>query len=155
MSGTVEKVRVSLAFTNVCKAMDIVFGPGGWAPGMITPDVNPDDFDMFVDIGDKKAVAYITACRTYQGHDGFGPGGLVGVEVEGNEKSIFEFRDGRPREAVEHFVGTPEEQKSFRWGADGVKVDRIVKYLRILERYLDQRGESQPAESEEPPASDA
>jgi hypothetical protein len=43
-------------------------------------------------------------------------------------------------------IGTDDEKKRYEWGASGKNVDKIVGLLRILERYLAQRGgpESQP-----------
>ena len=159
MSGTVERVRVSLAFINTCQAMDIVFGSDGWRVNTIWPDQNPDDYLMSVDIGGVTAAAYLEAARTYTFRDGWGPGGLVsvGVPVPGDPYHWvpggprFFFPDKVTGDTVVHVVGTPEEQEEFRWGADGVKVDDIVEYLRILKRYLDQQDESQPTESEESP----
>ena len=159
MSGTVEQVRVSLAFRNTCEAMDTVFGSDGWRVNTIWPDQNPDDYIMSVDIGGVTAAAYLAAGQTYTVHDGWGPGGFVSVSVPipgdpdhwvpGGPR--FFFPDKVTGDTVDHVAGTPEEQEDFRWGASGKSVDRIVKYLRILKRYLDQRGASQSGESEESP----
>jgi hypothetical protein len=39
-------------------------------------------------------------------------------------------------------IGTDDEKYAYRWGADGEDIDDIVGLLRILERYLTQRGDS-------------
>ena len=158
MSGTVEKVRASWAFINTCRAMDIVFGSDGWCVNTIWPDESTDDYIMSVDIGGVTAAAYLEAGRTYIGHDGLGPGGLVGVDVPvpgdpyhwvpGGPR--FFFPDKVTGDTVDHVAGTPEEQERFHWGADGVKVEEIVEYLRILKHYLDQQDESLSAEPPEP-----
>ena len=64
----------------------------------------------------------------------------------------FFFPDKVTGDTVAHVAGTPEEQEDFAWGASGKSVARIVKYLRILERYLDQQDESLSVELSEPPS---
>jgi hypothetical protein len=71
-----------------------------------------------------------------------GPGGFISVSVPVSyvPKAEAVGPDGRHREPVGDLVGTDGEKCKYRWGADGEDIDKIVGLLRILERYLAQRG---------------
>ncbi|MDR1265163.1 MAG: hypothetical protein LBK42_06260 [Propionibacteriaceae bacterium] len=98
---------------------------------------------MIIDVDGEAGAAYICVGRTYMsGMWSAGPGGRisVGVPVSYVPKSGSFGPDGRYRDWVEDMVGTQQERDRYEWGALGEDVDKIVGLLRILERYLAQRG---------------
>jgi len=78
---TIDDIRGSLAFRNVCEAMDRVFG-SDWSVNTIWPDTPGNDFTAAFDVGGRSCAAYVSAVQTHcEGMYAFGPGGLVGVSV--------------------------------------------------------------------------
>jgi hypothetical protein len=142
LDDEIEGIRGSLAYNNLVEALNRVFG-GRWAERWIRPDGNPHDFQMIIDIDGEAGAAYICVGRTYMsGMWAAGPGGRisVGVPVSYVPNSGSFGPDGRYRDWVEDMIGTDDEKDRYEWGADGEDVDKIVGLLRILERYLVQRG---------------
>ncbi|MDR1265674.1 MAG: hypothetical protein LBK42_09005 [Propionibacteriaceae bacterium] len=145
MTNTTEGIRESIAYNNLIAALNRVFG-GRWSERWIRPDGNPHDFQMIIDIDGEAGSVYIGAGRTYtSGMWSAGPGGHVTVSVPVSyvPKSESVGPDGRYRDWVEDMIGTDDEKQEYRWGALGKDVDDIVGLLRILERYLAQRGGSE------------
>jgi hypothetical protein len=143
--NTVEKIRESLAYNNLVEALVLVFGER-WAEGTIYPDANPHDFEMTIDIDGELGAAYVGAVSTYMsGMWAAGPGGFVtaSVPVSYIPRLRFVGPDKRYRVKITDTIGTDDEKREYRWGALGKDVDDIVGLLRILERYLAQRGDSE------------
>jgi len=133
---SVEDIRGSLAFRNICEALNQVFG-SAWSVGTIWPDVTGNDFVASIDIRGFSAVAYASAADTHtEGMYAFGPGGTVGICVPTPMIRVSRAPDGVWISGVEEVVGTDEENATFRFGASGDRVDEIAAYLRVLKRYL-------------------
>ncbi|MDR1265161.1 MAG: hypothetical protein LBK42_06250 [Propionibacteriaceae bacterium] len=101
---------------------------------------------MIIDVYGEPGAAYVGAVRTYMsGMWSAGPYGRISVSVPVSyvPKTEAIGPDGRHREPVDDLVGTDEEKHAYRWGALDKDVNDIVGLLRILERYLAQRGDSE------------
>ncbi|MDR1265160.1 MAG: hypothetical protein LBK42_06245 [Propionibacteriaceae bacterium] len=101
---------------------------------------------MIIDIDGEPGAAYVCASRTHMsGMWSAGPGGRisVGVPVSYIPNPGWVGPDGRHRDWIRDMIGTDDEKREYRWGALGKDVNDIVGLLRILERYLAQRGDSE------------
>lgn len=137
MMTSEEQIYQSPGYLNVVEAMDHVFGNSNWSASQIWPGGNANDYQMAVDVDGKSRSAYISVGDTHlTGMYAFGPGGRVAISVP-NPEGIFVYPDRVRGDAITQFYGTEEEKWDFRWGASGLNIPQIERYLQILKRYLD------------------
>ena len=133
---SIDDIRNSLAFRNVCEAMGRVFG-NDWRVNTIWPDSPGNDFTASVDIYGISQAAYLSASGTHtHGMYASGPGGLIGISVPTPQTHFRYAPDGAWVTSLEEIAGTQEEQKRYSFGVDGKRLDDIAEYLRMLQRYL-------------------
>jgi len=138
-TATVEQVRGSVAYRNVTIGMHGVF-PDGWRADAIYPQAPGLDFVARVTVNGFGTPVYVCAGDTHtRGMFASGPGGRVTVCVPTTGARYSLAPDGVRGRGVHHFAGTEEEKAAFRMGVGGANAERVAAYLRILERYLQDR----------------